>query len=101
MLELLKQIKKSKLLITDRLHGMIFAVITNTPCIAFANKSGKVKGVYNWISKDNDYVKFANSVEQFKQILEDLDLTKKYYYKNEELKKELLKIIGEELDGKD
>ncbi len=29
----------SGLVITDRLHGMIFAAITGTPCIALDNKS--------------------------------------------------------------
>lgn len=32
----------SKLVITDRLHGMIFSVITETPCIVFDNIDGKV-----------------------------------------------------------
>ncbi len=42
----------SELVITDRLHAMIFAAITKTPCIAFDNSSKKVSGVYEWI-KDN------------------------------------------------
>ncbi len=35
------QFSKSGLVITDRLHGMIFAAITGTPCIAIDNKSKK------------------------------------------------------------
>lgn len=45
----LEEIASCKMIITDRLHGMIFAYITNTPCIALPNSNGKVEGVYNWI----------------------------------------------------
>lgn len=37
------------LVITDRLHGMVFAYLGNTPCIAINNKSKKVEGVYTWL----------------------------------------------------
>lgn len=46
-----KHIREAKLIITDRLHGMIFAMINNTPCIAFDNSTGKVEAFYNsWLS---------------------------------------------------
>lgn len=44
------RMKSAKLIVTDRLHGMIFAMITNTPCIAFDNSTGKVAAFYNtWL----------------------------------------------------
>lgn len=50
--EILKIYSSSKLVITDRLHGMIFSVITNTPCIAFDNSYHKVSDVYHtWLEK--------------------------------------------------
>lgn len=52
----LDEFKSSKLVITDRLHGMIMAAITCTPCIVFNNKTSKVKGVYEWI-KDLQYIR--------------------------------------------
>lgn len=45
----LAEISKYRLVITDRLHGMVFAYLTGTPCIALDNKNGKVKAVYQWI----------------------------------------------------
>ena len=48
--KMLKNFAKSKVVVTDRLHGMIFTIITNTPCIAINNLSGKVKGVYDTLS---------------------------------------------------
>ncbi len=44
------QFASAGLVVTDRLHGMIFCAITNTPCIALNNSNGKVQGVFNeWI----------------------------------------------------
>ncbi len=89
----LDQFRSSKLVITDRLHGMVLAAITNTPVIAFSNSNGKVKGVYNWI-KGNEFVKYADSVEQFKEDIESLDLDKEYkYYIDETLFDELSKAV--------
>jgi len=47
----LNEFRSAKLVITDRLHGMFFAAVTGTPCIAFDNISGKIKGCYQWIKK--------------------------------------------------
>lgn len=51
-----EEFSSAELVITDRLHGMIFSVITGTPCVAMDNINQKVSGVYEWI-KDIDYVK--------------------------------------------
>jgi len=37
----------SKLVITDRLHGMIFSILTGTPCIAIDNSNHKIEAFYN------------------------------------------------------
>ncbi|QIK64964.1 hypothetical protein G7072_00200 [Nocardioides sp. HDW12B] len=40
----------AKLIVTDRLHGVIFAMITGTPCIALDSKTGKVaQFVDDWL----------------------------------------------------
>lgn len=54
----LDEIKHAKLVITDRLHGMIFATITGTPCLAVDNSTGKISGVYKWIA-DLPYIQFV------------------------------------------
>ncbi len=44
--------RSADLVVTDRLHGMIFCAITSTPCIAINNSNGKVAGVYKaWIDR--------------------------------------------------
>ena len=43
--------RKSELVVTDRLHGMIFCFITNTPGMVFLNNNHKVLTSYEWIKK--------------------------------------------------
>lgn len=63
----LNQISKYKIMITDRLHGMVFAYLTNTPCIIFENKSYKVKGVYEWI-KNSEFLMLVTSDAKIEEI---------------------------------
>lgn len=53
----------ARLVITDRLHGMIFAAINGTPCLALDNVSQKVSGVYGLIS-NLDYIKICDNVDE-------------------------------------
>ena len=57
------EFRGSSLVITDRLHGMIFCAITGTPCIVIDSKSPKVRGCYEWIRK-LDYIRFADNMSQ-------------------------------------
>lgn len=56
------------LVITDRLHGMVFAAITGTPCIAVDNVSKKVSGVYAWINE----LPYIRVLENPADILENI-----------------------------
>lgn len=47
----------SEVVLTDRLHGMIFAAITKTPCIVFKTYNHKLQGQYEWL-KHLNYIKF-------------------------------------------
>lgn len=58
----LKSIASSEIVITDRLHGMIFCAITQTPCIVLSNYNHKIKDSYEWL-KHLDYIYFAGSGE--------------------------------------
>lgn len=66
----LKEFMNSKLVITDRLHGMIFSYLAETPCIALNNSSGKVSGVYDWI-KECNYIKVIEDIEKI-EVMNDL-----------------------------
>lgn len=75
----LMQFSKAELIITDRLHGMVFAALTGSPCIALGNINGKVKNVYEWI-KHNEYIKFVDDMEEFADTIKNLDVEKQYTY---------------------
>ena len=53
----------AEIVVTDRLHGMVFSAITGTPCIVFSNYNHKVKGTYQWI-RYLPYIRYAESVEE-------------------------------------
>jgi pyruvyl transferase EpsI len=53
---------RSRVVITDRLHGVIFCVITKTPCIAINNKNGKVFSLCKTWLKD---VVFISAINRF------------------------------------
>ena len=58
----LEEFGTKRLILTDRLHGVIFAFITNTPCVAFPNSNGKVKRVCSYLS-DKGNVRFSREVD--------------------------------------
>lgn len=70
---LLKQFSSSKIVITDRLHGMIFAAITGTPCIVFPNYNYKVEGCYKTI-ENIKYVHFLSKwdIKEFEVCVYEL-----------------------------
>jgi pyruvyl transferase EpsI len=80
--KLWNQCKESEIVITDRLHGMIFAAITSTPCIALGNYNYKVVGSYEWI-KHLGYVKFTNDLNSIPELLEELRGIEKPRYNND------------------
>lgn len=97
------KIKENKLVITDRLHGMIFAQITGTPCIVFDNYNNKIKMTCeDWLN-DMDHIRFINPNEikdstDFVKIASDLmsKSTRKFNTseKYEPLRKQLNEIIN-------
>lgn len=64
------EFSSSKLVITDRLHGMLFAYITNTPCLAFNNVNGKVLSQYHWIKQAKSMIVVDDSAN----IKESIDI---------------------------
>jgi len=82
---------RSKLTITDRLHGMIFAAITGTPCIALNNCSGKVQGVYSWI-KHLKFIVFIERVDEVSMYIDNLEKIKNATYNNDVLIPDFEKI---------
>lgn len=62
----------AQLVITDRLHGMIFACITSTPCIVLDNYNHKIRNFYrSWLS-DVPYIRFAEQAEALLPLTREL-----------------------------
>lgn len=72
------EFSKSQLVVTDRLHGMVFAAITGTPCIVVKSKSHKLKGCYEWI-KHLEYICFVDDLNDIEMIAKKL-IQKQYKY---------------------
>lgn len=70
--EVMKKINlanSSKLVITDRFHGLIFSVITHTPVIVFKSFDTKISEGVKWF-KDLDYVHYMEyNAREVKELL--------------------------------
>lgn len=77
----INEFSRAKLIITDRLHGMILASISETPCIVISNYNYKIEGVYDWI-KNLSYIVFMPhfSLEVFEKVFHELIETKTVRY---------------------
>ena len=81
----LDQFSTAKIVVTDRLHGMVFAAITATPCIVLNSMSHKLEGCYKWI-KDLEYVKFIDNIPEIENFCKNI-VERRYEYHNENLLK--------------
>lgn len=87
----LEEFRKSQLVITDRLHGMIFAAITSTPCIALGNYNHKIESSFEWL-RHKEYIKFLKDTKDLEEAIIELK-DKNINYNNEFAVKEYRKIL--------
>lgn len=59
----ISELSHAQLVVTDRIHGMIFCALSGTPCIALDNSTGKVGMEYDWL-RGVPYIRFAQSAEE-------------------------------------
>ena len=74
----LREVAASELVITDRLHGMIFAAVTETPCIVVNSRSHKIKGCYEWLI-NMGYIRFLDDSNHIPEVIEELNGVKPRY----------------------
>lgn len=72
----LQEFSRAELVITDRLHAMIFCAITGTKCIVLSGKSPKIKGCYEEI-KHLEFIKLADCAEDVFCKYEELSVYQK------------------------
>lgn len=90
--EKIEEFQKAQLVITDRLHGMIFAAITGTPCIAISNYNHKIESSFEWLRTQN-YIKFLKDVKEIENAIKELTGLGTCEYNNEFALKEYNKIL--------
>ncbi len=91
LMAMLDEFLKSKVVITDRLHGMVFCAITKTPCIVTKSLDHKIVGTYNWLRELN-YIRLVEKLDFniIKPIIDELSSLenvntvnfKEMYFKN-------------------
>ena len=66
--EKMSEFTAAELVITDRLHAMVFAAMSNTPCIVLRNNNHKITGTYEWIS-EQPYIRMAENADEAAQLV--------------------------------
>lgn len=77
--DVFEKIQSASLMITDRLHGMIFCAITGTPCLVLENYNHKVRGSYEWL-EELSYIKLVRDIEEIKEVSKTKFWEEKYQY---------------------
>lgn len=90
------QLQSAKMVVTDRLHGMIFSAITETPCIVFNNFNHKIEESYKWL-KELKYIKFCKNLSELEEKINELKKVKKIKYDNQFAIDIILPILKKEI----
>ena len=75
LLNELKKFAKAKVVVTDRLHGVIFSIITNTPCVVLKSKDHKIPEFLK-------HYKNCNLISYLEKDINSLDEKLDYYLNN-------------------
>lgn len=84
----LQEFGNARMVITDRLHGMILSAIVGTPCIAFDNATHKVRGVYHQWLRHLPYIKFVDENTNLRTCVIELLTLCETKYESEEIQEQ-------------
>ena len=97
----LENLQMVRLVITDRLHGMILSYITKTPCIVFDNNNGKIKSTYEtWLQNQNIVRLFdatSNNLFDLQQAINEMKECKEFVFDDLNERFDTLREIIEEI----
>ena len=77
----MKKIAEAELVITNRLEGMLFCAITQTPCIVLPNCNRNAEEVYEWLSK-TEYIIIIKDLNDLEEALDRLLAIDNLHYDN-------------------
>jgi len=89
---ILRKISGARLNITDRFHGVIFSVITNTPVIVFKSLDHKIEEGIKWF-KHLDYVHYVTEEDSIEEIILKCYTSDKIEKKDFKLKNKMREIL--------
>ena len=96
--EKFEKLNRAKVVITDRLHGMIFAAITETPCVALNSYTHKTVESYKWF-KNLEYIELCDDINLLEDKIKKVTLCKNIYYDNTFAEDIISKILLYEICG--
>lgn len=96
--EKFNQFQTAEITITDRLHGMIFAAITETPCVVFGNFNHKVIESYKWL-KNLEYISFCDNIDNIEEHINKVVNAKNRNYDNLFAEEAISKVLKQEIEG--
>ena len=96
--EKIEEVQRAELVVTDRLHGMVFAAAAATPCVVFGNYNHKVKETYKWVSH-LPYVAFAEDESELAAAVQKVLGVRHPVYDNTEIMRLYDETIREILYG--
>lgn len=67
--EQLDNFAKHKFVITDRLHGVIFSIITKTPCIAIKSEDHKLKEFLKFLKDCNSIIYIDTNIDELQNAI--------------------------------
>ena len=91
------ELQTSQIVITDRLHGMLFAAITETPCVVFSNFNHKISESYKWL-KELKYISFCNSIDELEDSINKVSSVKEPKYDNKFAQDAIAEILKQEIN---
>lgn len=102
--EMTRTFQNHECVITDRLHGMLLAVISDVPCLFFDNKTRKVSGVYEWFqntgyARELKEIDFESLLSFIREAVADKERAGAYaipYKQFEEMASMIRSVIQEE-----
>lgn len=89
-----QEFQSAELVVTDRLHGMVFAAVTGTRCVVLPNFNTKIQAAYESI-KYLTYIKFVNTMEQLEEACEELEECTQTEYDEKDIKDKYMKIMAQ------
>lgn len=90
------EFQTSKVVITDRLHGMIFSAISQTPCVALGNFNHKIEMSYQWL-KDLGYIEYCNDISNIEEKINKVTSSNKPCYDSSFANNIIAKILKDEI----